>query len=91
MDPISNRFYVLELPLQNSIREDSFMDGSAAGSLVVLAMALGICLAVFLILRALVLWYFRIGEIVTLLKSINERLGQIGGDKVPAPPATHLN
>jgi hypothetical protein len=67
------------------------MEGSLVGSLVLLAMALGICLAVFLILRALVLWYFRIGEIVTLLQSINKRLEYIGGDKIPAPEPTHLN
>jgi hypothetical protein len=67
------------------------MDGGAIGVLVVLAMGLGICLAFFLILRALVLWYFRIGEIVTLLESINKRLGYIGGDKIPTPPPTHQN
>ena len=63
---------------------------SAAGALILLVLALGICLVVFLILRALVLWYFRIGEIVTLLQSINKRLEYIGGDKIPAPPI-HLN
>jgi hypothetical protein len=54
-----------------------------AGTLIILVIGLGICLAVFLLLRALVLWYFRIGEIVTLLESINTRLGHIGGDKIP--------
>ena len=56
------------------------MDGSVFGSLVALLVGLAICLAVFLILRALVLWYFRIGEIVTLLESINERLERSAPD-----------
>ena len=56
---------------------------ATGSSLIALAIALAICLLVFLILRALVLWYFRIGEIVMLLQSINERLGYIGGDKIP--------
>ena len=64
------------------------MEGNPAGGFITLIIALAICLAVFLILRAVVLWYFRIGEIVALLKSINERLGYIGGDKIPAPPPT---
>jgi hypothetical protein len=32
---------------------------------------------------AIVLWHFRIGEVVTLLESINERLGQMNTDKIP--------
>jgi hypothetical protein len=66
--------------------ENLFMD--AVGPLMLFALALGIC---FVILRALVLWYFRIGEIVTLLESINKRLGYTGGDKIPPSPPTHLN
>jgi hypothetical protein len=39
--------------------------------------ALLIFVAIFLICRAIVLWYWRIGEAIDLLKSINEKLGRM--------------
>ena len=47
----------------------------ATSGLVAVLGVIALCLAVFLVLRALVLWYFRIGEVVDLLKSIDKKLG----------------
>jgi hypothetical protein len=38
-----------------------------------------IWIALFLICRAIVLWYWRINEGIALLKSIDEKLGRIAG------------
>jgi len=38
---------------------------------------LGVLIALFLIFRQLVLWYYRINERVELLISIDEKLGQL--------------
>jgi hypothetical protein len=45
--------------------------------LLILLIALGIVAVVLMIFRAIVLWYFRINEIVALLKSIDEKFGRI--------------
>jgi hypothetical protein len=46
-------------------------------SLVGFFAALAIMVVLFLIFRAMVIWYFRIGETIELLKSIDEKLGRI--------------
>jgi hypothetical protein len=38
---------------------------------------LGVLIALFLIFRQIVLWYYRVNERVELLKSIDEKLGQL--------------
>lgn len=43
--------------------------------------ALTFIAVVFLIARAIVLWYWRVNEVVALLKSIDEKLGRMA----PAP------
>jgi hypothetical protein len=40
-----------------------------------------IWIALFLIFRATVLWYWRINEGIALLKSINEKLNRIAGNE----------
>lgn len=44
--------------------------------------ALFILVLLFAIFRAFVLWYWRVGEIVTLLKSIDEKLGRAASPRV---------
>lgn len=39
--------------------------------------ALVLAILLFLIFRAIVLWYWRVNETVALLKSIDEKLGRI--------------
>jgi len=59
--------------------KEVFMSESreTVGVLVTLVMALGFVTIVFLICRAIVLWYFRINEALVLLKSIDEKLGRM--------------
>jgi hypothetical protein len=40
----------------------------------------------FLVFRAIVLWYWRVNEGIALLKSIDEKLGRLAGGG--APPST---
>lgn len=47
--------------------------------------ALGIVAVVFMICRAIVLWYFRVNETVALLRSIDEKLGRMAR-AVPVDP-----
>ena len=49
------------------------MDNSIVGGIA----ALAIVVVIFLIFRAIVLWYWRVGEAIALLKSIDEKLGNI--------------
>ena len=49
-----------------------------ANALLILAIVIAVAAAVFLICRAFVLWYWRVGEIVDLLAEIRDRL--------PVPP-----
>jgi hypothetical protein len=46
-------------------------------SFVGLIMLLGLAIALFLLFRAIVLWYWRVNEAVELLKSIDEKLGRM--------------
>jgi hypothetical protein len=50
------------------------MASSFAGLIAILA--IGILL--FLVCRAIVLWYWRVGEAIDLLKSIDARLARMG-------------
>jgi hypothetical protein len=61
------------------------MGSGLAGSIAVLA----ITVVIFLICRAIVLWYWRVNEGIALLKSIDEKLGQLAasGVAVQAPAA----
>jgi hypothetical protein len=43
------------------------------------AVAVAIWIVLFLIFRAIVLWYWRVNEGIALLKSISEKLGRIAG------------
>jgi len=45
--------------------------------------ALGFAVLLFLVCRVIVLWYWRVGEAIDLLKGINEKLGRMAGP----PPA----
>lgn len=56
------------------------MDG-VLGALVALASIV----VVFLICRAIVLWYWRINDVVTLLKSIDEKLGVLAANSPRVP------
>jgi hypothetical protein len=56
--------------------------GAAAAILVLV-----ITIALFLLFRAIVLWYWRVNEGVALLKSIDEKLGRIAGAQKPAERA----
>jgi hypothetical protein len=49
------------------------MDSSIAAAIA----ALAITIVIFLIFRAIVLWYWRVNETVALLKSIDEKLGRM--------------
>jgi hypothetical protein len=62
-----------------------YMASGFAGLIAVVA----IMVAVFLICRAIVLWYWRVNEGIALLKSIDEKLGQLAasGVAVQAPAA----
>ena len=42
--------------------------------------AVAIWIALFLIFRAIVLWYWRVNEGIALLKSINEKLDRLAGN-----------
>ena len=46
--------------------------------------ALVVAIILFLIFRAIVLWYWRVNEAITLLKSIDEKLGALAGIPRPA-------
>jgi hypothetical protein len=43
---------------------------------------------IVLLCRAIVLWYWRVNEGIALLKSIDEKLGQLAASGVMAQPAT---
>jgi len=49
------------------------MSSGIASMIAVLAIAL----LIFLVCRAIVLWYWRVGEAIDLLKSIDEKLGRL--------------
>ena len=49
----------------------------AVGALVFLA----VTVLLFLLFKAVVLWYWRVNEAVTLLHSINEKLGRLAGPR----------
>ncbi len=40
-----------------------------------------VAVVLFLIFRFIVLWYWRVNEAITLLKSIDEKLGRIAATK----------
>jgi len=54
------------------------MGSGLAGSIAVVA----IMVVIFLICRAIVLWYWRVNEGIALLKSIDEKLGQLAASGV---------
>lgn len=64
------------------------MGSGFAGLIAVVA----IMVVIFLICRAIVLWYWRVNEGIALLKNIDEKLGQIVASRVaveaPAVRAT---
>jgi hypothetical protein len=43
--------------------------------------AVAFWIILFLICRAIVLWYWRINEGIALIKSIDEKLGRLAGNK----------
>jgi hypothetical protein len=55
------------------------MGNGIAGSIAVLA----IFVLIFLVCRAIVLWYWRVGEAINLLKSIDEKLGRMAAPRTP--------
>jgi hypothetical protein len=52
------------------------MEGIGMESVVGLIIILALTVVLFLVFRAIVLWYWRVNEVVTLLKSIDEKLGR---------------
>jgi hypothetical protein len=51
-----------------------------SGFIGVAVVAAAIWIVLFLIFRAIVLWYWRINEGIALLKSINDKLDRIAGN-----------
>ena len=65
------------------------MSNGMAGMIVVV----GLAVLLFLVCRVIVLWYWRVGEAIDLLKGINEKLGRIAerpvqGEHLPNVPST---
>jgi hypothetical protein len=58
------------------------MSSGFAGLIGVVALTV----AIFLICRAIILWYWRVNEGIALLKSIDEKLGQLAASGVMAQP-----
>jgi hypothetical protein len=61
----------------------------AIGGLIVYV---GLAALLFLVCRVIVLWYWRVGEAIDLLRGINEKLGRIAErpeltPQTPVPPA----
>ena len=52
-------------------------------SIVGLILAVAILIALFFIFRAIVLWYWRVGEVIDLLQSIDERLERMEESRDP--------
>ncbi|HEY2679183.1 MAG TPA: hypothetical protein VGI65_19610 [Steroidobacteraceae bacterium] len=50
-----------------------------AGPVIAFVITVAIAIVVFLVFRAIVLWYWRVNEAVELLKSIDEKLGRMNG------------
>ena len=57
---------------------------SGGGELLGLLMAIGVVVLLFMLLRAVVLWYWRVTEIVAILQRIDERLARQEAVRVPA-------
>jgi hypothetical protein len=51
--------------------------GNCMESVIGLIVTLALLAVLFLVFRAIVLWYWRVNEAVTLLKSIDEKLGRM--------------
>jgi hypothetical protein len=51
---------------------------------------LALVVAVFVVLRALLLWYWKVNEIVALLTSINTRLGKLATLQVASEPPAQI-
>jgi hypothetical protein len=64
--------------------EGVFMGNGLASLMLVLSLAV----LLFLVCRVIVLWYWRVGEAIDLLKGINEKLGRIAGQPANAPRAS---
>jgi hypothetical protein len=47
--------------------------------------AIALCVVVFMICRAIVLWYWRVNEAISLLKSIDEKLGVLAANTPRSP------
>ncbi|HEX4242343.1 MAG TPA: hypothetical protein VHZ53_13105 [Steroidobacteraceae bacterium] len=58
------------------------MDSAAGGFASLIAM-LAIIIVIFLICRAIVLWYWRVNEAIALLKGIDEKLGRLAAGPPP--------
>lgn len=52
-------------------------------SMITLFIVLGILFLVFLLLRELMCWYWKVNEVVTLLKSIDSKLSNDESNKTP--------
>jgi hypothetical protein len=63
--------------------EGYFMSSGIASAIATLAVAV----LLFLLCRAIVLWYWRVGEAIDLLKRIDEKLGRMAGQPVNTPRA----
>jgi hypothetical protein len=53
---------------------------TSASAVVVLALTI----LLFLVFRAIVLWYWKVNEGIALLKSIDEKLGRLAGAEKPS-------
>jgi hypothetical protein len=52
-----------------------------ANEVLVAVVAIAIAILLFLIFRAIVLWYWRVNEQIALLRSIDEKLGRMTGEE----------
>jgi hypothetical protein len=59
-------------------------EGQVGAAIVVV---LAISIALFLLFRAIVLWYWRVNEGIALLKSIDEKLGRLAVSQRPGERA----
>lgn len=58
--------------------------GSGGGDFVGLWAAIGVVFLLFMVLRAVVLWYWRVNEIVAILQRIDERLARQEAARAPS-------
>jgi hypothetical protein len=59
---------------------------SSGGEFVGLLLGIAVVVAIFLIFRAIVLWYWKVNVSIELLQQINQKLGKLCEKEGIAPP-----